>query len=183
MDFITVTGLKELQDGLKRLTGPEMESVLRTSVMAGVRPIRGEARQNFVTSFIAHEREAGHPGDAPYTRTGTLQRSIIAKRKSELAKPGEETYLVTVRKGDYGGDDGFYAVWVEYGHWINTTGEKMGGGKTREGRKDAAIAAGHNKFVRPYPFMRPAFEAKRDEAEAAMKKVLVQMIEEIGRGL
>lgn len=184
MDFITVQGMQELQNELKKLTGPEMESALRTAVMAGVRIVRDQAQSNFVAAVAEHDKETGGIL-RPQIRSGTLQRSIIAKRQGEESHPGFESYLVTVRRGGYGENDGYYAHWVEYGHWFNTTGKSTRnmGKRKREAYKAEAMAAGHVKFARPHPYMRPAFESKKGEAEEAIKKVLVQRIEEIGRVL
>lgn len=116
---------------------------------------------------------------------GTLKRAIIVKQIPEKSGPTQQTFFVTVRKGKKlqgqgkkgnKSQDAYYASWVEFGHWMNTTGKALSGGRSRDAKRAAAIAAGHNKFVPAYPFMRPAYEAKKFDAVSAIKAYLEKRI-------
>ena len=153
-----IAGLKELQDALQKLPENIAKNVLRGAVNAGAAIIRDEAK---------------------------LKAPILHDAIPEKSGPTQQTYFVTVRKGKKlqgqgkkgnKSQDAYYASWVEFGHWINTTGRAIGGGRGKDAKRAAAVAAGHNKYVAAHPYMRPAYEAKKFDAVEAIKAYLQKRI-------
>jgi HK97 gp10 family phage protein len=150
-DLQHISGLRELQEALKELPKRVGTNVLRGSVAAGAAVIRNEAKQRAPVS--TGPVSAGHPPP------GTLKRSIVQKQIRELSNNLRQVFYVTVRRGKKYtkqgkkgnlSQDAFYAALVEWG----TT-------------KMHAI-----------PFMRPAFESKKEDAAAAIKDYLAKRIPE-----
>lgn len=175
-DTVNVQGLSELKERLQALPKNISRNVLRGSVAAGAAVIRDEARAQ--APAYTGEVSAGHPPP------GTLKRSIIIKQIREKSGPQLQTFYVAVRRGKkYGkqgkkgnlSQDAFYASWVEFGHWVNT-GKALGGGRLRDLKRQVAIAGGMSKFVPARPFMRPAFESKKEAALQAIKAYLEKRI-------
>lgn len=152
---VELQGLQELQAALLELPAKIGKNILRSSVNAGASVIRKEAKQK--APVYTGETQAGHPPP------GTLKRSVIQKFIREQSNDFQSTFYVTVRKGkkyrDQGksknlSQDAYYAYFVEYG--------------------TAKMSA--------KPFMRPAFEAKKEEALKAMIDKLSERIEqEVGK--
>lgn len=155
-DLQHITGLKELQDALKQLPDRIAKNVLRGAVSAGATVIRKEAQAK--APVYTGSVSKGHPPP------GTLKRSIVQKQIKELSSLFKQIFYVTVRKGKkyqkQGKDgaksqDAFYAKWVEFGT-----------------SKMAAL-----------PFLRPAFEAKKEAAVMAIKDYLAKRIPEEAKKL
>ncbi|NHZ81831.1 hypothetical protein F2P44_21495 [Massilia sp. CCM 8695] len=86
-----------------------------------------------------------------HQRTGTLARSIVVKRLVEESDGKRQAYLVTVRGGkSNAGGDAFYWRFLEFG-------------------------TAHSPA---YPFLRPAYESKKQAAVDAMTRTLAQKIKE-----
>jgi HK97 gp10 family phage protein len=145
----TITGLKELQEALKQLPDRIAKNVLRGSVSAGAAVIRKEAqaRAPLFTGKVA----AGHPPP------GTLKRSIVQKQIAELSSAVKQVFYVAVRagkkyqkQGKKGGlsQDAFYGQMVEFG----------------------------TSKMPAKPYMRPAFEAKKNEAVTAISDYMEKRI-------
>jgi hypothetical protein len=121
------------------------------------------------------EVSQGHPPP------GTLRRSIITKFIKEQSTYYRRVYFVTVRhgkkyqkqgkKGNLS-QDAYYWKWVEFGHYYVA---RASGKTARAPRRRDAVAAG--KFVPAQPFMRPAFQAKRQTAVDAITEKLRANIE------
>lgn len=150
-EIVSISGLKELQAALKELPDRIAKNVLRGSVAAGAAVIRKEAQSR--APVYTGEVAAGHPPP------GTLKRSIVQKQIKELSSADKQTFFVTVRKGkQYRGQgkkgnlsqDAYYGSWVEFG--------------------TSKMAA--------KPYMRPAFEAKKNEAVEAIRAYLAKRIPE-----
>jgi len=110
-----------------------------------------------------------------HVKTGVLWRSIIAKRVEEKSDGAhQQTYLVTVRKGAYGGEDAFYARFVEEGHKI--VPKKKPGVSWAAHRYAAHLEYGTSRTP-AYPYMRPAFEAKKEDAVSAMSQKLAEQLQ------
>jgi len=147
----TVVGLKELQAALKELPDRIAKNVLRGAVNAGASIIKKDAvaRAPVFTGPVS----AGHPPP------GTLKRAIVQKQIKELSSQTKQTFYVTVRRGkqyrNQGkkgnlSQDAWYAKFVEFG----------------------------TSKMPARPFLRPAFEAKKNEAIEAIKAYLTKRIEE-----
>ncbi|MCA1857452.1 HK97 gp10 family phage protein [Massilia oculi] len=151
----TVQGIRDSVD----------ESTLRKVGVAGAAVFRDEAKQN----AQAH------------VQTGTIYRNIIIKRlEGESDGGSKQVYLVTVRKGDYGGGDAYYWRFVEYGHKFvprNTRINARTGRKTGWAAHRRAAELEYGTASAPaYPFMRPAYESKKRHATDAMTRTLAEQL-------
>lgn len=165
-----ITGLADLLADLRTLPDVLQQRVMKGAVATGASIIRKEAvlRAPVWTGDVSQ----GHPPP------GTLKRAIYQTRLPEWCTPTVETWKVDVRMGKRAAStkrgkgtvnlDAFYARWVEYGHYSRAP---KSAGKTRKQRRAAvesgAVQGAH--FVLPRPFMRPAFEVKKQEALNAMQ--------------
>jgi HK97 gp10 family phage protein len=135
------------------------EQSLRAIGFAGAEVIREEAKRNAQR----------------HVQTGTLWRSIIAKRLEEKSDGATcQAYLVTVRQGRYGGDDAFYARFVERGHKF--VPRKKQGTSWKAHRRAAELEYGTSSAP-AYPFMRPAYMSKREASIDAMSKKLAEQLQ------
>ena len=150
-DLQHVQGLRELQGALKELPVAIARNVLRGSVNAGATVIKKEA--------AARAPMSTGPARSGQSPPGTLKRSVYQKQIRELSNMLKQTFYVGVRKGkqyrNQGkkgnlSQDAFYARFVEFG----------------------------TVKMPARPFMRPAFEAKKGEAVAAIKAYLERRIPE-----
>lgn len=148
---VTITGLKELSDALKELPNRIARNALRQSVYAGAKVIRDEAKTK--APVYTGPVSAGHPPP------GTLKRSIIMKQIPEKSSLVQQTFYVAVRhgkkyqrQGKKGtlSQDAFYWRFIEFG----------------------------TVKMPARPFMRPAFESKKQLAVDAIKARLATRIEE-----
>lgn len=150
-DFENIAGLKELQQALKDLPDRIAKNVLRGSVNAGASVLKKEAQAR--APMYTGEVSQGHPPP------GTLKRAVYQKSIQELSGLTKQTFFVGVRKGKKYqkqgkkgnlSQDAFYAKFVEFG----------------------------TSKMSARPFMRPAFEAKKNEAVEAIKAYLQKRIPE-----
>lgn len=155
-EMVNVEGLAELRAALRELPQRIARNALRGAVSAGAAVIRKEAkaRAPLYTGKVAD----GHPPP------GTLKRAVYQKQINELSSLTNQVFFVGVRhgkkyqkqgkKGDKS-QDAYYWRFVEFGT--------------------------SNMAARP--FMRPAFEAKKNEAVAAIKTYLTDRIAKEVAGL
>lgn len=149
-ETVNISGLRELQDALKELPERVARNALSQAVNAGARVIREEARR--MAPVYTGPVSQGHPPP------GTLKKAIIQKGIAELSSLFAQTVFVAVRHGKKYrkvgkkeiNRDAYYWRFVEFG--------------------TANMSA--------HPFMRPAFEAKKQEAVDAIKDRLALRIEE-----
>lgn len=147
MELITkLTGFKELADALRELPDDISKNVLRSAVGAGAAVVRVEAKNNALAM----------------KRTGTLARSIYQKQIRELSGPEKQTFYVGARfgkkkrfgkKGKDLSNEAYYARFVELGHF------------SRPSKKGAG---GRVVWVPAHPFLRPAFDVRKDQAVEAI---------------
>jgi HK97 gp10 family phage protein len=182
-ELLHVDGLSELKKALQQLPKNIAKNVLRGAVNAGAVVIRDEAKL----------RAPVMPEAAPdHQPPGTLRRAIIVKQIPEKSGATQQTYYVTVRQGKrYRGQgakgnksqDAFYAKWVEFGHYYVPPKPK---GASWKKHRDMTKGNAGAKWVPPKPFLRPAFEAKKRDAVAAIKayleKRIPQEVEKARRG-
>lgn len=160
-----------VQSTVDRIRDATDESTLRQMGFAAADIFREEAKRNALS----------------HVETGTIYRNIIVKRlERESDGDNKQVYLVTVRKGDYGGDDAYYWRFVEYGHKFvprNPNRSPRNGRKTgwREHRAAAALEYG-TASAPAYPFMRPAYESKKRAATDAMTRTLSEILARNSRG-
>lgn len=155
-EFVTVEGLSVFAQALKALPQNVGRNVLRGATSAAARIVRDEAKGK--APVYTGPVSAGHPPP------GTLRRSVIQKQIRELSGMTKQTFYVTVRRGKkYAkqgkkgmlSQDAFYASWVEFG--------------------TSNMAA--------KPFMRPAFESKKQEAINAMAEYIAKRFPDEARKL
>jgi HK97 gp10 family phage protein len=120
--------LKELQ----KLPEKVQKRVVNGAVRASAKPIIQEAR-----ALVP-------------VKTGNLKKSIGVTKRRQKGTIVE--YNVSPRKG--GKYDGFYGLFVEFGHPI----------KNKKGK-----VVGH---AAPHPFLRPAFENKAEESIEAFRNYM-----------
>lgn len=154
-----------VQDVASRVLDSVDEDALRATGFAGAEVFREEAKQNAL----------GH------AKTFTIHRNIIVKRLEEESDgSARQVYLVTVRAGRYGGDDAFYWRFVEGGHKFVPRNKNVSSktGKTvgwAAHRRAAELEYGTAR-VPAYPFMRPAYESKKQDAVDVMTRTLAEQI-------
>ena len=94
---------------------------------------------------------------APKGETGRLRRSIVAHEPFEGQKANQASAFVSI---DY--RQCTYAHLVEYGHYIETGGNFIGGG-----------------FVKGKPFFRPAFDKTKGMIQTLLSKAIESEIKSI----
>ncbi len=161
-----------VQAQVDKLRGSLGERALRQIGFAGAEVFREEAKRNAAANV----------------KTGTLYRSIIAKRLEEESDGDiKQAYLVTVRSGSFNGDDAFYWRFVERGHKFVPRNRKVSaktgktiGWKAHRAKADKAAEARRLEFgtagVPAYPFMRPAYESKKAESVEIMQNKIDEII-------
>jgi HK97 gp10 family phage protein len=108
---------------------------------------------------------------------GTLKKSIYQTRLPEKCTATLEVWKVDVRTGKRTTKkgnalpDAYYAGFVEYGHYARQP-KAVGSRKARRAKAEA----GGVRWVAAKPFMRPAFEKKKNEAVRAMEQYLRENI-------
>ncbi len=141
------------------------QPALRAVGFAGAEIFRDEAKRNAQS----------------HAKTWTIWRNIIVKRLDEESDRSRQVYLVTVRKGSFGGSDAFYWRFVEYGHKFvpkNTKVSKRTGRKIGWAAHRRAAALEYGTASAPaYPFMRPAYDSQKAFAVDAMTKQLKLQLE------
>jgi HK97 gp10 family phage protein len=152
---IKLTG--DMMEGLNRLAEAANEPVLRATCFAGALVFLEEAKRRVPV------------------KTGTIKKNLIIKRLTEKAIKGQsESYIVTVRKGKNGNEgDAYYAPWVEDGHKV--VGKKGKGSTWKAHRKAMETEYGTSK-VGAKPFIRPAWDAVKQEAIDAMRAKMGEKI-------
>lgn len=170
-------GLAELKNRLAMLNEDVQRNVVRAAVGAAAREIAKEARLRAPRAETAHWRARGK-----MVSPGTLAKAIAAGRSRSESQPGREIWRVFVRHGkkeQARGLDAFYAGWVEFGHYYVPPGGKGGiGGSLRQRRKLRSLSSA--RFVPGRPFLRPAFESKKEAAVQAMVDRLKQRLDKAG---
>jgi homoserine dehydrogenase len=141
------------------------EPTLRAVGFAGADIFRNEAKANAQS----------------HIKTGVLHRNIIVKRVEEESDGGiRQVYIVTVRRGNYGGEDAFYARWVEKGHKFvpknKTVSAKTGRTVGWAAHRRAAELEYGSATVPAYPYMRPAYESRKRDAVDAMTQALAEQL-------
>jgi len=165
IDFDPSRLIEAIRDTAQQVVNSVDEVTLRTVAYAGADMFRDQAKQNALAN----------------KKTGILFGSIIVKRLEEESDGGtKQVYLVTVRKGSYGGGDAFYWRWVESGHKFvpknNNVSERTGRTIGWAVHRRAAELEYGSKRTRAYPFMRPAYEGKKQEAIDLMTRILAEQL-------
>lgn len=124
--------------------------------------VRGEALRAAVLQGAQVIRDQAEANARAIQRTGTLASDIHAEIDEKKSTDTRAAAVVGP------GKRGWYGRLVEFGHDIVVGGRKRGRNKGR--------VVGH---VAPKPWLRPAGDAKRKEAEAVAIEVLQRRLERI----
>jgi len=174
IDFDASSLTEAVQQTVEQVKAATGEETLRATGFSGAELFREEAKRN----ALAH------------AKTFTIHRSIIVKRVEEESDGSiRQVYLVTVRSGRFGGADAFYWKFVEGGHAKvrknKTVSAKTGrvvGWKAHRAReakywqKKAEELEFGSATVPAYPFMRPAYDSKKQAAVDVMTRTLAEQI-------
>ncbi|MBD8627658.1 HK97 gp10 family phage protein [Oxalobacteraceae sp. CFBP 8753] len=162
--FDTSQLMAAVQQTVDQVTSAIDEEGLRAVGFSGAEPFREEAKRN------ARAR----------AKTYTIHDNIIVKRLDEESDGARrQVYLVTVRSGTYGGSDAFYWRFVENGHKFVPRNTKLGKRGQKTGWKEHRLAAEleYGTASAPaYPFMRPAYESKKQVSVDAMTSTLTELL-------
>lgn len=150
---VKVTGLREMNSALKKLDAKVANKISRAGIAEAAKVMRKEMRERA-------------PRDS-----GNLRKNIKYKLRRFQRRGFTGTVGVT-RKA-------FYAGFIEYGsspHRLPAEKIGRGRGKRKNNAKisfDGGVFSGANHpGISPKPFLRPAFEAKK---EAAIKSIGVKI--------
>lgn len=165
IEFDSSALAEAVQQTVDQISASVDEDGLRATGFSGAELFREEAKRN----ARAH------------AKTYTIHNNIIVKRIEEESDGAlRQVYLVTVRKGRYGGADAFYWRFVEYGHKFvprnKTVSKKTGKIVGWDAHRRAAALEYGTASSPAYPFMRPAYESKKQEAVDVMTRTLAEQI-------
>jgi HK97 gp10 family phage protein len=146
MDKVRWTGLDQIEANLLKMAEMFGDD-LRSAANTGATVIRDEVVLR-----------------APEDK-GILKSQIYQKHVDEESSPTRQVYVVSWRKGSNAALDAYYGFWVEYGHWYVPPKAK---GITWKQHRIATKTT----FVPAHPFLRPAYEAKAQQAVDVMRAKL-----------
>jgi HK97 gp10 family phage protein len=151
-EYVTITGLKELRIALIRTVPQHFQGkVLQKALAAGAKPMIADAQIR-----------------AP-VKTGKLERSIYSYRDRRGSTRTKESRFIGVgTKGKLGA---FYWKFIEFGRGvISTTGRTLG-------TPESGFFGKTVRAVPAKPFLRPAFEATKNQSVAVIKTKLQSELE------
>ncbi len=146
-----LSGLEETLKVLAALPGKLHDSIIKKAMKIGIQPMYEDAL-------------ARAPVD-----TGFLRDHIRVQTRSSKAK-GTITVRVNTSSGEYKGDD-FYASFLEYGYWKVPI--EIIDGKIYSKPRGTEPRV----WQPPRPFMRPAFDANKDNAVILTARAIKDLTE------
>ena len=151
MMAVKITGLPELKAKLAHLAQEVQQEIGKKATGRMAALVRDEAKQRVHLAKGAYL--AGPKGARTLVQPGHVARNVIMKRMGESQRGGlTSEHIVTVSNSQHGALGAKnIGVFLEYG--IN--------------------------MPRPYPFMRPAYDAKQGEATAAAKRIIETELQKI----
>jgi HK97 gp10 family phage protein len=193
-DLKYVTGLDALKAALLQLPANIGKNVLRGAASRGAEVIK-ERAIDLAPSLQKVDRHKN-----PRVK-GLLKAAVYQKQIPELSNDLLQTFFVGVREGKQRGKfqyavktsaggfalvDAFYWKWVEFGHFYvpprprnATTGKLVKQSWHREQVKASANAV----FVKPQPFLRPAYNEKSAQALQIMVDYMSKRIRDEAKKL
>lgn len=161
----------DFREGFQKLADAIGEAALRSAGYAGAAVLQAE----MITRVPV--------------RTGVIEKNIIVKRATdECDGNNKQVYLATVRTGAQNvAGDAYYWRWVEDGHKFVRRRKGKGKGvrvnrKTGKESINAARLASEMEYgtakIGARPFMRPAWEARKNDALEAVREKLREKISE-----
>jgi HK97 gp10 family phage protein len=154
---MSIQGAQEIERRLNSLEKKVAKSIVRKAVRAGAKPIHAAAKTN------AKETVGGDMGSR--LSKDLAVRAFKRQRRGQYGvnvrfKDDEKLVHITAQ-----GKRQYIPAAIEYGHAF-----------AGRGGKNAP------KDVPAVPFLRPAFDTKKDAAERAVKRELLEGIERAARG-
>jgi HK97 gp10 family phage protein len=167
MADLKVQGLDQLRVRMAGISDKLVKNALRAGLRKGATAVRNQARANF--------NAAGGPNDL----SGALKASIrVTPRRgtpTRVVFSVSAGALTKAQTKKFGPDSAYYALWVERGHINRKLGEALRGGT----RKKAAARAASTNNTPAHPYMRPAIEAKAQEAIDIMIQTVAEKLPEV----
>jgi HK97 gp10 family phage protein len=152
MAELKIEGLDELRRRMNGVSDQLLKKTLRPAIRRGANVIRAQARANFNGAVGPNDITQALKSSIRVTpRRGTPTRVAISVVAGDLTG---------AQMKKFGKKAAFYALWVEKGHINRAAGQALRGSK--EGVRAARAASTNNTPAHPY--MRPALEAKAQEA-------------------
>lgn len=164
---IELEGYEDLIKALDRIDIALSEKLARDMVKAAAMIVADEARNRI------RDGEANHHPELP-----PLSANIGIETKTYLSSRGARTLAIVGPIYSPTGGGGNHGHLLEFGHDIVARGEgKVRGASRRSGaKKKGGVTSGR---VRPYPFLRPAFDSTKGQQLAAMQSKMDQAIREL----
>ena len=135
---------------IKLIGGKELDRKLKALPRKVAKKILRQALRAGAKIILAQAK-----ANAPVA-TGQLKKSLKVRAMKRTRK-GTVGFKVQTKAGDFKGDE-FYGSFLEYGF--------------RRGKRPGKGAEYTREIVPAQPFMRPAFDSKKDEAVAVISKEL-----------
>lgn len=158
---LRLEGATQVRTAFRGLVEGTQREVLEEAALLGAQPIV-EAARNLAPVIAKPD-----PRRSPGLLRRTIQARLFSRKSTEKAVVG----IGPVRSG---GDDPFFARWVEYGHRIVKRRSKDAGlGR----RRHEAKASGES--VAPHPFLRPALLSAGTAAAERVRAALLSAINRI----
>lgn len=169
MADLKVQGLDDMRRRMEGLADRLVANAIKSGLRQGANIVKAQAKANFSA------------GVGPGVLSGALKASIrVTPRRGTPTRvvasvvAGELTKAQTKK---FGADSAYYAMWVEKGHINRKLGQALRGSKS-----SVKAARGKSTNNTPaHPFMRPAIDAKAQEAIDVMIRVIGEKLPEAAR--
>jgi HK97 gp10 family phage protein len=167
MADLKIEGLADLRMRMEGVSDKLVKNVLRSGLRQGANVVRNQARANFDGAV------------GPSEITGALKASIrVTQRRGTPTRVVFNVVagdLTSAQRKKFGTDAAFYALWVEKGHINRKAGQALRGSKAAI----TAIRAASTNNTPAHPFMRPAIQAKAQEAVDVMVQAIGARLPEV----
>lgn len=170
-DGVTITGLEQAMEALRTLEPDQQDAAITSALRAGGSIIRDA----IVEAAPVREDEYNPKSTALYP--GVLKDDI--KMTTKVQRGFGVAFIGPGKLSSH------VARWIEYGYRLIEGGYSRAV-KDKAGNKTGLFRGPGSeiKFVDPKPFIRPSFEAVKDEAQtAAQNKLLTEVIKRVKQGL
>ncbi|MDB5937542.1 MAG: hypothetical protein JWQ01_4886 [Massilia sp.] len=160
MADLKVQGLDDLRRRMEGLADRLINGAIKSGLRQGANIVKAQAKANFSAGVGPGVLSGALKASIRVTpRRGTPTRAVVSVVAGELTK-------AQTRK--FGADSAYYSMWVEKGHINRKLGQALRGSKA--GIKTARAASTSNTPAHPY--MKPAIDAKAQEAIDVMIRVI-----------
>ncbi len=156
-ETVTIHGLDTFAQALKVLPNNISRRVLRSAVAAAAKLVQDEAKVRAPVST--------GPARKNHPPPGTLKRAISRGRSNRYSAPGKEVFHIFVRNAG-----------------SSAKGRKIVAGSKFDAFYWRFVEFGTSKMA-ARPFMRPAFEAKKEEAITTIAQVIADRFPQEAKNL